>query len=268
MTGRSVQMLAALGALAIAVKKGITEEEIQRLMDSRERLRQIPVVRSIEAYRDLGLDPERNHDLMFLVTFDSIEDYKTYSAHPVHMEVLKTILLPVLEPGKGIPRAILAQDKMYLSRQILLTIDLLKPQSCLIPMMLKLSLIILIPENEEENSIDVPRTLDDAFSLAPSLKQDLNNRDADACMSRGCAIIRLSFFSYNIETEERNVGTMGEKPRSFKKIDNAVIASGSGALDEAIFEARHGGLFVYPVLLKEFEDVMAINARLLPRKPI
>ncbi|KAF4719029.1 hypothetical protein FOZ63_001149, partial [Perkinsus olseni] len=50
------------------------------------------------AHRDLGLDPERNHDMMFLVKFDTVEDYKAYSTHPAHMEIMRTILLPILEP--------------------------------------------------------------------------------------------------------------------------------------------------------------------------
>ncbi|KAF4679913.1 hypothetical protein FOZ62_004199 [Perkinsus olseni] len=84
--------------VAFKLKKDASEEAIQRLMDSCNTMREIPIVKDIRAHRDLGLDPERNHDMMFLVKFDSIEDYKAYSTHPVHMDIMRTILLPILEP--------------------------------------------------------------------------------------------------------------------------------------------------------------------------
>ncbi|KAF4706307.1 hypothetical protein FOZ63_004652 [Perkinsus olseni] len=92
--------------VAFKLKKDASEEAIQRLMDSCNTMREIPIVKDIRAHRDLGLDPERNHDMMFLVKFDSIEDYKAYSTHPVHMDIMRTILLPILEPEVAINQLI------------------------------------------------------------------------------------------------------------------------------------------------------------------
>ncbi len=48
----------------------------------------IPQLRHIEAGIDV-LHSERSYDLALVTKFDSMEDLKTYQAHPVHVEVLK-----------------------------------------------------------------------------------------------------------------------------------------------------------------------------------
>lgn len=66
----------------------------------------------------MGLDKERNHHMMFLVKFNTIEDYREYSTHPVHMEIMRTILLPILEPG-NFPHAVLVAVRYCLHHVIL-----------------------------------------------------------------------------------------------------------------------------------------------------
>ena len=48
----------------------------------------IPQLRHIEAGVDV-LRSERSYDLALITKFDSIDDMKTYQAHPAHVEVLK-----------------------------------------------------------------------------------------------------------------------------------------------------------------------------------
>jgi hypothetical protein len=38
-----------------------------------------------------------NYDYAVIGTFDSAEDYNTYSAHPVHVQVLATRIKPFLD---------------------------------------------------------------------------------------------------------------------------------------------------------------------------
>jgi hypothetical protein len=45
-------------------------------------------LRHLEAGIDV-LHSERSYDLALVTKFDSMEDMKTYQAHPVHVEVLK-----------------------------------------------------------------------------------------------------------------------------------------------------------------------------------
>ncbi|MBU3967695.1 MAG: Dabb family protein [Euryarchaeota archaeon] len=48
----------------------------------------IPQLRNIEVGIDI-LHSERSYDLALVTKFYSMEDMKTYQAHPVHVEVLK-----------------------------------------------------------------------------------------------------------------------------------------------------------------------------------
>ncbi|EER20577.1 hypothetical protein Pmar_PMAR001558 [Perkinsus marinus ATCC 50983] len=88
--------------VAFKLKEDASEEAIQRLVDSCKTLGDLPIVKDITVHRDMGLDKERNHHMMFLVKFNTIEDYREYSTHPVHMEIMRTILLPILEPEETI----------------------------------------------------------------------------------------------------------------------------------------------------------------------
>ncbi len=48
----------------------------------------IPQLRHFEAGIDV-LHSERSYDLALITKFDSLDDMKTYQAHPVHIEVSK-----------------------------------------------------------------------------------------------------------------------------------------------------------------------------------
>nr|WP_301539717.1 Dabb family protein [Nocardioides sp. zg-DK7169] len=58
-------------------------------------LGRIDGLRSARVVFDAGIK-EGNSDVLFVMTFDSRADWEAYSTHPAHVEVVKTVIGPVL----------------------------------------------------------------------------------------------------------------------------------------------------------------------------
>ena len=56
----------------------------------------IPVIKSIKCGCDLGLNEIARSSYSLTAEFSSIDDYKTYSAHPAHVEFINRYLKPYL----------------------------------------------------------------------------------------------------------------------------------------------------------------------------
>jgi len=73
------------------------EETIKAVLAGLTELRpKIDVIRSYSFGPDLELDPGRNHDLMIVAEFDSVEDYQIYASHPDHIELIVQTIKPIL----------------------------------------------------------------------------------------------------------------------------------------------------------------------------
>lgn len=58
-------------------------------------LGRIDGLRSARVVFDAGIK-EGNSDVLFVMSFDSRADWEAYSTHPAHVEVVKTVIGPVL----------------------------------------------------------------------------------------------------------------------------------------------------------------------------
>lgn len=73
----------------IALFKLIDRHNAQKAMEVLLGMKgKIPQLRHLEVGVDV-LHSERSYDLALVTKFDSMEEMKTYQAHPVHVEVLK-----------------------------------------------------------------------------------------------------------------------------------------------------------------------------------
>lgn len=73
----------------IVLFKLIERSNAQKAMDVLLGMKgKIPQLRHLEIGVDV-LHSERSYDLALLTKFDSMEEMKTYQAHPVHVDILK-----------------------------------------------------------------------------------------------------------------------------------------------------------------------------------
>ena len=59
----------------------------------------IGTVKSLECGFDLGLSGEKAQKFSLIAKFDTMEDYLTYSKHPLHIEFVETHVKPILAEG-------------------------------------------------------------------------------------------------------------------------------------------------------------------------
>lgn len=82
----------------------LKERNIENIMKTREVLLgmqgKIEVLRDIKVELDIRYG-ESSYDMILITQFDSMEDFDTYLAHPIHVEVSKYIA-NVLETGAAI----------------------------------------------------------------------------------------------------------------------------------------------------------------------
>lgn len=78
-------------------KPGTTEDQIQAVLDGLATMpERIDLIRRYEFGRDLGL-MEGNPQVGLVADFDSVEDWKSYQAHPDHQVLVNEIIAPILE---------------------------------------------------------------------------------------------------------------------------------------------------------------------------
>lgn len=82
----------------------LKERNIENIMKTREVLLgmqgKIEVLRDIKVELDIRYG-ESSYDMILITQFDSMEDFDTYIAHPIHVEVSKYIA-GVLDTGAAI----------------------------------------------------------------------------------------------------------------------------------------------------------------------
>ena len=85
-------------AVIFTCKPGIPEQSISSAIESAKKvLPGIPVVRSFTIGRDLGLQPGKSGEIAVVADFDSIEDWRTYLNHEVHLDYIKNDLAPITD---------------------------------------------------------------------------------------------------------------------------------------------------------------------------
>ena len=78
-------------------KEGTSEEQIQSVLDGLATMPgEIDLIRRYEFGRDLGI-MEGNPEIALVADFDSVEDWRTYLAHPAHKAMVAERITPILE---------------------------------------------------------------------------------------------------------------------------------------------------------------------------
>ena len=78
------------------IKEGTPPEAVQAFSDAlTDMVPKIDVIRTYEHGPDLGA-AEGTYDYAVIAGFDSVEDYHTYSGHPVHVHVVETYAKPIV----------------------------------------------------------------------------------------------------------------------------------------------------------------------------
>ena len=78
-------------------KEGTSEAQIQSALDGLATMPgEIDLIRRYEFGRDLGI-MEGNPEIALVADFDSVEDWRTYLAHPAHMAMVAERITPILE---------------------------------------------------------------------------------------------------------------------------------------------------------------------------
>lgn len=87
-------------------KKGTTPKDIAKIQNGLLNLpKQISMIRDYELGNDLLLESGQNHPagknrlLSWCCTFDTADDYESYSTHPTHVDLINNYIKPHLEPG-------------------------------------------------------------------------------------------------------------------------------------------------------------------------
>ena len=95
---RSPSLSGMLHHIVLITKKdSASDEAVDAAVEALAGLpAEIPAIRSYEVVREAGLS-ERNADLAVVASFDSVEDYQTYLAHPAHAAVGAEHLVPLAE---------------------------------------------------------------------------------------------------------------------------------------------------------------------------
>jgi hypothetical protein len=75
---------------------GTTEEQRADMAAELTKLpRVIPEIRRYDMGPDAGVNPG-NHEFVVVADFDTLEDYLVYRDHPVHREVIETVIRPIM----------------------------------------------------------------------------------------------------------------------------------------------------------------------------
>jgi Stress responsive A/B Barrel Domain len=87
-------------------KIGTTPGDLQKISNGLLNLpKQISFIRDYELGHDLLLESGQNHPagknrfLSWMCTFDTTDDYESYSSNPIHVDLINNFIKPHLEPG-------------------------------------------------------------------------------------------------------------------------------------------------------------------------
>lgn len=77
-------------------KENTPDQAVQAVSDAFARLPQlIPEIRAYQFGPDLGIYPG-NADYLLVADFDNQQDFKTYAKNPGHIELMKSVSMPIM----------------------------------------------------------------------------------------------------------------------------------------------------------------------------
>ena len=80
----------------LTFRDGTTDRQRQALYEGLARMpQQMPFIRRYEFGPDLGLK-EGNPDMALVADFDSEEDWREYSNHPDHLDLIENLVQPIV----------------------------------------------------------------------------------------------------------------------------------------------------------------------------
>jgi hypothetical protein len=86
--------------------EGTDETHIDAIVAALEGLpSRVPTLGAIVVERDLAIDARSAH-LLIRADFDSVADWQAYQDHPVHQEIIRELIAPVLASRAAVQHAI------------------------------------------------------------------------------------------------------------------------------------------------------------------